>query len=118
MGFTQFARSLGVGEFDVSVRRDLEDTIVTVSGEADLFTRPVLVEALVAAVAEPDGPVVVDLSQTVFIDAGSMRVLTQAAREVQDRGRAFVFRSPSRVAARVIEFFGLTSLCEGYPTSA
>lgn len=118
MGFAQFARSIGVGGFEVSVCRDLQGTIVTVSGEADLFTRPVLMEALVAAVAEPDGPVVVDLSQAVFIDAGSMRVLTQAAREVQDRGRTFVLRSPSRIATRVIEFFGLTSLCEGYSTSA
>ena len=118
MGPTQIVRSPIVYGLDISLSRGLEGTVVTLQGEADEFTRPLLVDALAAAVGELDGAVIVDLSQTAFIDAGNMRVLARASREVQGRGRAFVLRSPSRIATRVIEFFGLTSLCESYAATA
>lgn len=118
MGMTQVDRCPVVRGLDVSMSHNAEGTVVTLSGEADVFTREVLVDALVAAVAELDGAVIVDLSSTEFIDAGSMRVLARASQELQDHGRAFVLRSPSRIATRVIDFFGLNSLCEGYPATA
>ena len=87
-------------------------TVVKLRGEADAFTKPTLVNALVAAIANHDGPVIVDLSQADFIDVGTVRVLARAAHDLRDHGRAMSFRSPSRSAANLIELFGLSSLCE------
>ena len=96
----------------VAARHGSGGTVITLRGEADVFTRPVLVAALVAAVADHDGPVFVDLAHTDFIDAGGVRVLARAARHLENRGRTLTLRSPSRTAARVIEAFGMSSRCE------
>jgi anti-anti-sigma factor len=96
----------------VSVAVDAEAAVVTLRGEADRSTLPVVVDALARAVAETDGPVIVDLAQTTFIDAGTLRAMARAADFLDRRGRTLVLRSPSRIARRIVDVLDLSCLVE------
>jgi anti-sigma B factor antagonist len=94
------------------VRAEGTRTVVVLQGEADFSTRPVLSDALSRAIALGAGDVVIDLAEASFIDTASVRALA-LSRELLDRdGRRVTFRSPSRLAARVLGLFGLTELIE------
>jgi anti-anti-sigma factor len=95
-----------------SVAADGASTVVTLRGEADLATLPVVIDVLTRVIADNDGPVIVDLAQTDFIDTGTVRVLGRAWEFLGHRGRALTVRSPSRVAARVLGFFGISDVIE------
>ena len=95
-----------------SVSVDGMDTVITLRGEADLFTLPVVVDVLARVIADSDGPVVVDLAGTDFIDTGTVRAIARAWEFLNNRGRVLTVRSPSRMAARVLELLGVSHLIE------
>ena len=95
---------------DVSVSAGTGATVIALRGEADVATLPVVVDALTRVIADHRGDVVVDLAETEFIDTATLRALLRA-REVLDwGGRRLTFRSPSRIAGRVLAVFGLSHL--------
>jgi anti-anti-sigma factor len=103
------------------VARVLEEgstTVITLRGEADLGTLPVLVEALARVVADHAGPVIVDLSETAFIDTAAVRALVCAGRLLADGDRVLAVRSPSRLAVLVLGVLGLSNLVEASATAA
>lgn len=102
---------------DVSVSAEGEATVVTLRGEADLATLPVLVAVLARVTADGGGAVVVDLARLEFIDTGSVRVLARAWQSLGDRGRELTLRSPARSAIRLVAFFGLSRLVEPVGTT-
>lgn len=95
-----------------SVSADGTSTVVILRGEADLFTLPVVVDVLARVIADSDGPVIVDLSDTEFIDTATVRALARARQILNDRGRTLTLRSPSKVAARVVGLLGFARLIE------
>jgi anti-anti-sigma factor len=98
-----------------SVAVDADAAVVTIEGEADRATLPVVVGALARAVADAQGPVIVDLAQTTFIDAGTVRAIALASDLLDDRGRRLTVRSPSRLAMRLLEMLRITHLIESDP---
>jgi anti-anti-sigma factor len=98
--------------FDVLVRAEGSAVVVTLWGEADLATLLLLVDPLARAIAFFDGPVVIDLAQADFIDSSTARVFCRARQFLESRGRRLTIRSPSRLATRVLGFFGLSPLVE------
>ncbi len=89
-------------------------TVITLQGEADSATLPALLDLVVHAVTERDGPVVLDLDQTDFIDTATARAIGRAASALQDRSRQLTIRSPSRLATVVLSFTGLSHLIEDH----
>lgn len=87
-------------------------TIVVLSGEADVSTLPVVVDALARGTAASDGPVVVDLASTAFIDVGTGRAIARAWQALREHDRTLSLRSPSRTAARTLAILGLSHLIE------
>lgn len=87
-------------------------TVVSLRGEADLFTLPVVVDALARVIRDSDGPVIVDLTHTEFIDTGTVRAIARAWQFLNDRGRTLAVRSPSRAAVRMLSLFGLSHVIE------
>jgi anti-anti-sigma factor len=112
MTLTQLARPPLSAALVTSVSADDMGTVVTLRGEADLFTLPLVVDVLAGAIAEHDGAITVDLADTDFIDVGNARTLARAWQFLDDHGRTLTLRSPSRAAARVLGLLGLSPLVE------
>lgn len=95
---------------DVSVLMEGSTTVVILRGEADIATLPVVVEVLAGVIADHDGDVIVDLEQTAFIDTGALRAVLRARQVLLGDGRGLTLRSPSQIAGRLLEVFGLCFL--------
>ena len=85
---------------------DSPDTIA-LRGHADLETAPVLADMLARVLVLHDTSVVVDLSDTEFVDAAAAQVLAHAAEFLNDRDRRFTLRSPSARLVPMLERYGL-----------
>jgi anti-sigma B factor antagonist len=91
----------------LTVTIESDGTVVAV-GDIDMAGGPLL-EASIAR-REVEGPVVIDLSQVVFIDSSGLRTLLAASRRARERTDTVVLRSPSREVARLLEITGTASL--------
>jgi anti-anti-sigma factor len=97
------------------VHAEATPTVVTLRGEADVSTRPALADVLSRVIAHGAGDVVIDLAPVTFIDTATVRVLATGQQLLDRTGRALTFRSPSRLAVRVLDLFGLTDQIETRP---
>jgi len=79
------------GSFSVDLRTATQDhqevSLLTVRGEIDLATAPVLVEVLLPVLERETGPVVVDLSEVPFMDSTGVHVLLDAVRRLKPQSR-------------------------------
>jgi anti-anti-sigma factor len=98
--------------FIVSMSADGAATLVGLRGEADFATLPAFVNVLARVIAEDHGAVVIDLTETAFIDTAIVRTIGRAAELLRERDRQLTLRSPSRLAGRVLLVFGLSHLVE------
>ena len=74
-------------EFAIEDRRiDAGSHVVAVTGEVDLFTAPEFKQRVNAPIASGADRVVVDLTDTTFIDSSSLGVLIGAHRRLTSRG--------------------------------
>ena len=87
-------------------------TVIDLRGEWDLSTRSVLCDVLSKVIALSTGDVVMDLTEATFIDTAIVRALAGAQQLLDRQERKLTFRSPSRLATRVLHLFGLTDLIE------
>jgi anti-sigma B factor antagonist len=62
--------------------------VLSVQGEIDLMTAPMLREALIPVVKHHTGPVVVDLSEVPFMDSTGVHVLMGTLGRLQPQNRA------------------------------
>jgi anti-sigma B factor antagonist len=88
---------------DVGLEHQSDATVITVSGEVDLFAAPTLVAALEHA-RQRSEPVVVDLSACTFFDSAGLTALLRAHLAAQAEGRELVIvRTPGSSPARLLE---------------
>jgi anti-sigma B factor antagonist len=85
--------------------------VLSVHGEIDLATAPVLRELLLPILEHQTGPVVVDLSEVAFMDSTGLHVLVATLRrlEPQNRRLAIVCREGGQVH-RVLALVGLLDI--------
>lgn len=95
---------------EVSVTLAGTTSVVFLRGEADIATLPLVVEALAGVIADDVGDVIVDLEQATFIDTGALRAVLRARQVLLGGGRQLTLRSPSKIARRLLEVFGLSYL--------
>jgi anti-anti-sigma factor len=118
MSHTVLPRSLGSlhgarsGLMTAVVREEGTRTLVMLSGEADVSTTSVLSDVLAWMVARRTGDVVVDLGELEFLDSATVHVLAEGQQLLEHDGREMTFRSPSRLAVRVLDAFRLTDSIE------
>lgn len=94
-------------ELQVEERIDGSVTILSVTGEVDLYTAPRLEEALSRATSGPRPLVIVNLTGTTYLDSTALRMLTvhvKRARE-QHGDLALVSTHP-----RIAKIFTITGL--------
>ena len=94
------------------VRGEGTRIVVVVCGEADGSSRHVLSDVLSRVIASHEGDVVIDLCEAEFIDSATVRVFAVGQQLLDDRGRKLTFRSPTRLATRMLHLFGLADLIE------
>ncbi len=89
--------------FNVTLVEQAEGVVVRVSGDVDIVTAPVLQRHLDSAIAAGRPTVVIDLSETTFLDARGVGVLVAARKHIARNGGRLVLRKPPALVRRVLE---------------
>ncbi len=77
--------------------------VLVVEGELDIATAPRMIAALNEALADMANPLIVDLSEVVFMDSTGLALLMNARRRVVRRKQGFAIVCPGGPIARVFE---------------
>jgi anti-sigma B factor antagonist len=97
-----------VNHFSVSTRRDQRGrTVIAPSGELDLATHRQFSEAVSEVLNGGDSHLVVDLTETTFMDSTSLGTLISARRRTHSMGGSFAIVCRD---ARLLRLFEVTSL--------
>jgi anti-sigma B factor antagonist len=95
-------------EFAIEDRRLAEDThVVAVTGEIDLFTAPEFKQRMSRPIDEGVRRLVVDLSNTTFIDSSSLGVLIGAHRRLKQRNGSLVVVCDNDTIVKTFKITGL-----------
>ena len=90
--------------------------VVSVSGELDLYTAPRVRTGIEEAGAVGADRVIVDLSETTFIDSAALGVLVQETKRLEGRGHSLVLVTSDPRTIRVVELSGLNRVLRTYAT--
>lgn len=94
---------------------DRTDAGIALCGEVDLSRRPAVLAVLEAAIAESDGPFLVDLAEVDFLDSSGLGVLMHARDRLRRSGRELTVRCPPGPIRRLIDITGLEALLTPEP---
>ena len=102
-------RGTAVDAEDFAVRADLDDGRLTLSltGELDLASAPILEEAIGAIPREDIRELVFDLQDLAFIDSTGLRLIIRTARLAADGGPRFAIQRVPDQARRLFEIAGV-----------
>ncbi len=89
---------------------DAERHVVAVRGEIDLFTAPELKQVLTGAIEQGRRRVVVDLSETTFLDSTALGVLIGAVKRLRSNDGALTIVNVDRNIAKTFEITGLDQI--------
>jgi anti-sigma B factor antagonist len=87
--------------------------VVSLAGEHDLYTAPKVQEELRSVLAAGARTIVVDLTETTFVDSTMLHVLLSARNELRNRGRLVLVTDDATVK-RVFEITGIDRLFDFY----
>jgi anti-sigma B factor antagonist len=95
-------------EFGIKERAVGGDThVVSVSGEVDLFTAPEFKQRVMAPIAAGVDHVIVDLTETTFVDSSSLGVLIGAHRKLKQRNGSLVVVCDNDTIVKTFKITGL-----------
>jgi anti-sigma B factor antagonist len=99
------------------VRRELDPrtSVISVEGELDLSTAPRLKWMLIDSLQAGQSQIVVDLSQTTFMDSTALGVLVAINRSMSDNA-ALAIVCPRPVVLRIFELSGMDGVFAIFPT--
>jgi anti-sigma B factor antagonist len=80
-------RPRGPIQLALTTRRDARETVVSVVGELDILTVPRLASTLEDVIRRQQGDVVIDLTNTGFIDSIGLHALLIVQRRLAERSR-------------------------------
>jgi anti-sigma B factor antagonist len=89
---------------------DNDRHVVAVRGEIDLFTAPDLKAMLLGAIDSGKSRIVVDLSQTTFLDSTALGVLIGAVKRLRARDGALTLVNTDANIAKTFEITGLDQI--------
>jgi anti-sigma B factor antagonist len=104
--------------FAYGIRRERsgEDIfVVSLAGEHDLYTAPKVQEALRGVIAAGARTIVVDLTETTFLDSTMLHALLSARNELRDGGRLLLVTNDETVK-RAFEIAGIDRFFDFYPS--
>jgi len=89
---------------------DADTHVVSVAGEIDLFTAPEFKQRVSAPIDEGRTHVVVDLTETTFIDSSSLGVLIGAHRRLRRLDGTLVIVCSNEAIVKTFKITGLDSV--------
>jgi anti-sigma B factor antagonist len=92
----------------LSTDRDGNRAVLTVRGELDAYSAPGLEDQISRLIADHVEHVVLDLSQTTFLDSSGLRAILTAQRRLSEGAGRMSLRTPSEAVTRLLEITGLT----------
>jgi anti-sigma B factor antagonist len=95
---------------------DDERHLIAVRGEIDLFTAPDLKATLLGAIDAGKNRIVVDLTDTAFLDSTALGVLIGAIKRVRARDGALTIVNVDPNIAKTFEITGLDQIFTISPT--
>jgi anti-sigma B factor antagonist len=96
------------GGFSVETHTIPRGTTVTVRGELDLLSSPLLERALGPVLDSDAEQVIVDLRGLEFMDSSGLHVLLRAHQLIHDAGRRLVLVRGSETVQRVFDLTGVS----------
>ena len=104
-------------DFEITDRKVDEDThVVSVAGEIDLFTAPEFKQRMSVPIDAGRSRLIVDLSETSFIDSSSLGVLIGAHRRLKLRGGALLVVCENEAITKTFKITGLDGVFTLAPT--
>jgi len=91
-------------------------TILTVEGELDLYTAPMLRERVLATFGDGGGRLIVDLTAVPFMDSSGLGAIVSCLRRVRESGGDLVL--VTLPASAPTKLLALTGLDQAIPTFA
>jgi anti-sigma B factor antagonist len=89
--------------------------VISLTGEVDLYTAPEFKEQLVEVIGEGATTVVVDLTDTTFIDSTTLGVLVGGVKRLRPDGGRLVLVCSDR---NILKIFEITGLDQVFPIHA
>jgi anti-anti-sigma factor len=89
--------------------------VVSLAGEHDLYTAPKVQEELRSVIEAGARTIVVDLTETTFLDSTMLHALLSARNELRDGGRLLLVTDDATVK-RVFEIAGIDRFFDFYPS--
>ena len=91
--------------------------VLALAGEIDLYNSPEVKRRLLDAIASGEKHIVVDLTETTFVDSTMLATLTAARKRLARQGRVVIVCSDRNIR-KVLEVTGLDGLFAVYDTRA
>jgi anti-sigma B factor antagonist len=103
--------------FDIQTEKLSDDAyVISLSGEVDLYTAPEFKQQLLELVGQGAKDVVVDLSNTTFIDSTTLGVLVGGVKRLRPNGGQLSLVCSDRNITKIFEITGLDKVFPIYET--
>jgi len=103
--------------FDINTEQLGDDAfVISLSGEVDLYTAPEFKQQLLDVIAKGAKDVVVDFSNTTFIDSTTLGVLVGGVKRLRTNEGQLSLVCSDRNITKIFEITGLDRVFTIYPT--
>ena len=103
--------------FDINTEKLRDDAyVISLSGEVDLYTAPEFKQQLLEVVGQGGKDVVVDLTETTFIDSTTLGVLVGGVKRLRPNGGQLSLVCSDRNITKIFEITGLDKVFPIYET--
>ena len=103
--------------FDIKTEKLNEESyVISLAGEVDLYTAPEFKQQLLEVIGEGGKQVVVDFSETTFIDSTTLGVLVGGVKRLRSNDGQLALVCSDRNITKIFEITGLDRVFAIYPT--
>ena len=103
--------------FDISTEQLGDDTyVISLAGEVDLYTAPEFKQQLLEVISNGGRNVIVDFSNTTFIDSTTLGVLVGGVKRLRTNDGQLSLVCSDRNITKIFEITGLDRVFTIYPT--
>jgi anti-sigma B factor antagonist len=102
--------------FDIKTEQIDGAYVIALAGEVDLYTAPEFKQQLLDVIAKGGKDVIVDFSDTTFIDSTTLGVLVGGVKRLRTNDGQLSLVCSDRNITKIFEITGLDRVFEIYPT--